>query len=140
MDWTRRSLIWITAVGLALDAWMHLRAAHGYDHVGTTITEGTLFRIEAVVALLVMVALLVRPSRATAGLAAVVTVAGTFALVFTYLVPLGAVGPIPDMYEHVLYLEKVVALVAMSIAAVSSVTLVVIGFPESSPSATAQDR
>lgn len=140
MDGTRRSLVVITAAGLGLDAWMHLRSAHGYDRVGTTITEGAMFRIEAVVALLVLIALLARPARLTAGLAAVVTVAGTFALIFTYWVPLGPVGPIPDLYEHVLYPEKIVALAAMSVAAVCSVVLVVIGFPASSPSESSRDR
>lgn len=133
MDTTRKVLVGVTAVGLALDAWMHLRAAHGYDAIGTTITEGTLFRVEALVAVVALVALIWRPNRLTAGVALVVTGGGVIALLGTYLVHVGAIGPVPDMYEHVMYAEKAVALIAQSVAAVTSLVLVVIGFP-------AQDR
>jgi hypothetical protein len=133
MDTTRKLLVGITVVGLALDTAMHLRSAHGYDAIGTTITQGMLFRVEAVVAAIVAVALLWRPSRITAAAALVVAGGGVIAILGTYLVHVGAIGPVPDMYEHTMYAEKAIALVAQSVAAVTSLVLVVIGFP-------AQDR
>lgn len=129
MDATRKLLVGITVVGLAVDAVIHLHSARPYDVVGTTITEGWLFRIEAVAAIVVLVALLVRPSRLTAGAAAVVAGGGALAVVMSYYVHIGAIGPLPDVYEQTTFPEKALALVAQAIAAATAVTLVVIGFP-----------
>ena len=129
MDATRKLLVGVTVVGLAVDAVVHLHNARPYDVVGTTITEGWLFRIEAVAAIVVLVALLVRPSRLTAGAAAVVAGGGALAILISYYVHVGAIGPIPDMYEQTMFPEKALALVAQAVAAATAVTLVVIGFP-----------
>ena len=57
-----RALGVVTAALLAIDAYVHLRDAGLYD-AGTGITEGALFRVEAYVAVVVALALLVRPHR-----------------------------------------------------------------------------
>jgi hypothetical protein len=56
-----RALGAATAALLAIDAAVHLNDAHLYDTGAGGITEGSLFRVEAGVALAVAVALLVRP-------------------------------------------------------------------------------
>ncbi len=119
----------VTVVGLGIDAVVHLHSARPYDVVGTAITEGWLFRIEALAAVVVLVALLVRPSRLTAGAAAVVAGGGALAVVISYYVHIGAIGPLPDVYEQTMFPEKALALVAQAIAATTAVTLVIIGFP-----------
>jgi hypothetical protein len=81
----RKSLVGVTVVGLAIDAYIHLRLAPDLTGVGTSITEADLFRIEAGMAIVAAVLLLVRPNRWTAGLAALVAGGGTFALLLYYL-------------------------------------------------------
>lgn len=127
MDGLRRTLVAVTTVGLAIDAYVHLALASEYDAVGGTITEGALFRFEAALAALAIVLLVVRPNRVTAAFAALVAGGGTLALLLYYLVNVGPIGPIPNMYEHVLFPEKSFTLVAQAIATVSALALVAIG-------------
>jgi hypothetical protein len=126
MDSLRRTLIGVTVAGLAIDAFVHIRLAPGYDSASAAISEGALFRIEALLAVAAAVLLLVRSNRITAALAALVAGGGVLALVLTYLVDAGPIGPLPSMYEHLWYPEKVVALVAQSVATVTAVALVVL--------------
>jgi hypothetical protein len=129
MDLLRKTLVGITVAGLAIDAFVHLRLAHGYDTVTATISEGALFRIEAVLAVVAAVLLIVRPNRLTAAVAAAVAGGGVAALLLTYYVNAGQLGPLPDMYEPVWFTEKVVTLVAQAVATVTALVLVVIGWP-----------
>jgi ABC-type Fe3+-siderophore transport system permease subunit len=93
-----RALGVVTAVLLAIDAYVHLRDAGLYDG-GTGITEGALFRAEACVALVVALALLVRPLRVVWVIALLVAAGAAGAIyLFTY-VDVGALGPLPNMYE-----------------------------------------
>lgn len=128
-----RALRWVllvvTIVGLAIDAYIHFKLAPDYDGVGDQITEGQLFRFEAVLAIVAAVVLAVRPNRWTAGLAALVLGGGTFALLLYYFVNVGAIGPLPNMYESVLFTDKWITLVAQAVATVSAVALVVLGWP-----------
>jgi hypothetical protein len=108
MRTTRRSaaallLAVLAAAGLAYDAYVHLHLAHGYDRNGHTITQGQLFRVEAVIALLTALAVLVSDHR-LAWLAAGLTGLGGVGLVVLYrYVDVGAIGPVPNMYEPVWY-------------------------------------
>jgi hypothetical protein len=90
----------VTAAMLGIDAVVHARDAHFYDAVRTSvISQGTLFRLEAAVAALVAVALLIRPSRFWWA-AALVVAASAFGAVMLYqYVDVGRLGPIPNMYE-----------------------------------------
>ena len=63
----RTVLTLIVAAGLAIDAYVHLDLASTYDVVKTsTLSQGDLFRVEAALAIVAGVALLVRPRRYTA--------------------------------------------------------------------------
>lgn len=122
-------LLIITIVGLAIDAYIHLKVASDYDTVGDQITEGQLFRFEAVLAIVAAVVLAIRPNRWTAGFAALVAGGGTVALLVYYFVNVGAIGPLPNMHESVFFAEKTITLVAQAVATVTALALVVLGWP-----------
>jgi hypothetical protein len=89
-----------SAVLLAVDAAVHAGDAAYYDaNTGALVSQGILFRIEAVVALVLAIALLVRPRRVVwmAALATAASAAG--AVVLSTYVDLGVLGPLPDLYE-----------------------------------------
>jgi hypothetical protein len=94
-----RALGVVTAALLAIDAYVHLRDAGLYD-AGTGITEGLLFHVEAYIAIVVALALLVRPHRVVVWVIALLVAAGAAAAIYLYTyVDVGALGPLPDMYE-----------------------------------------
>jgi hypothetical protein len=96
----RWTLIAVTVLGLAIDAFVHFDLASAFQHNRTsTLSEADLFRAEAAVALVAAVALLLRPRRYTAAFAFVVALAGTAAVVVYRYVDIGAFGPFPDMYD-----------------------------------------
>jgi hypothetical protein len=89
-----------TAAMLGIDAVVHARDAHFYDAVRTSvISQGTLFRLEAAVATLVAVVLLIRPSRFWWAVALIVAASAFGAVLLYQYVDVGQLGPIPNMYE-----------------------------------------
>jgi hypothetical protein len=96
----QRALAVATAVLLAIDAYVHLHDAHFYDPVASsTISEGSLFRTQAIVAVVVAVALLVRPHPVVWAVAVLVTASAVGAVLLYTYVDVGALGPLPDLYE-----------------------------------------
>jgi hypothetical protein len=96
-SWTLRVA---TAAALGVDAAVHWRNAPAYDAVKATITQGQLFRAEAAAAIVVGLLVLIRPR--TSSWAAALLVAGSAlgaVLLYRY-VDVGALGPLPDMYEN----------------------------------------
>jgi hypothetical protein len=88
------------AAALGIDAAVHARNASAYDAVGATVTQGELFRVEAGLAVAVGLLVLVRPRRGS-WVAALAVAASALAAVLLYrYVDLGALGPLPDMYEN----------------------------------------
>jgi hypothetical protein len=103
----RWGLVLLAAVGLGIDAYTHLDLAAVYDPNRTsTISQGTLFRIESVLAIVVGVLLIVRANVLTALLVVAVAGGGLFVLLLYRLVNVGQIGPLPNMYEPVWYAEK----------------------------------
>jgi hypothetical protein len=96
----------LTAGGLLYDAKVHLQLAGGYDAVGDTLTQGWLFRFEAIVAIAVAVAVLVSDHRLVWASAGLTGAAGVAAVLLYRYVDVGAIGPIPNMYEPVWFAEK----------------------------------
>jgi hypothetical protein len=96
----------LAAAGLGYDAFVHLHLAGGYDAIGSTITQGWLFRLEAGAAILVAIAVLLSDSRLVWAAAGLTGLAGVVAVVLYRYVDVGAIGPIPDMYEPAWYPEK----------------------------------
>jgi hypothetical protein len=96
-QWT---LILLAVAGLVVDAIVHLDLASAFAHVRTSaISQADLFRIEAVVALLVAGALLLHPRRSTALAVFVVAASAAVAVVVYRYVDVGRIGPVPNMYD-----------------------------------------
>lgn len=102
----------VAVLGLVVDAAVHLRLAVQRDAVGTAITQGELFRAEAAVATLAMLAVLARDARWTWAAAGSVGLAGCAAVVLCTYVHVGAIGPVPDMYEPIWFPAKTLSAIA----------------------------
>ncbi|MDP9182828.1 MAG: hypothetical protein M3P04_08670 [Actinomycetota bacterium] len=105
---TRASLVLavLAAAGLLYDAYVHLDLASNYDSVGDTITQGGLFRLEAAIAIAAALAVLLWDNRVVWLTAGMVGLGGLAAVVLYRYVDVGAIGPVPNMYEPVWYDEK----------------------------------
>ena len=106
----------LTAVALAVSAYVHLDLSSSPYAAGGQLTLGALFLAQAVVAAVVALWVLVRPSRAAYAVAAVVAATSFLALVLATYVRLPQVGPLPVLYEPVWYADKAVAAVAAGVA------------------------
>jgi hypothetical protein len=95
-----RALGVATAALLLTDAYVHFDDAGLYDvGTGAALTQGSLFRAQAGVAVVVAIALLVRPHWLVWTIALLVA-AGATAAVFLYTyVDVGRLGPLPNMYD-----------------------------------------
>lgn len=117
----------IAAAGLGVDAYVHFHLASAYDGIRSSVlTQGDLFRVEGIAAVIAGAAVLLRPRRYTAGFAFVVAAAGTAAVLVYAYVDVGAFGPFPDMYDPIWYTEKTVSVWAEAIATAAALTLLVI--------------
>jgi len=128
LQWT---LILLAVVGLVVDAIVHFDLASAFADVKTsTISQADLFRIEAVVALVVAAALLVYPRRGTALAVFVVAASAAVAVVVYRYVDIGRIGPIPNMYDP--YWQPVgkwLSAVAEIVAAGASAALIGVSTP-----------
>ena len=125
----------IAAAGLIINAVIHLTLAGPYDAItGTLIGQGDLFRIQAVVnivvAALLLVSLLYRRWAGVVSLGAALVAAGGLGLVvITALVPLDltALG-LPYLFEPIWFADKVVSALVQGIALVAAALTAVLSF------------
>jgi hypothetical protein len=110
------SLRLVAAAGLAYDAYVHFDLAGAFDTNTAVISQGTLFRTEAVIAAIVALLVLLTRSRAVAALAVLVAGSALAAVLLYRYVDLGPLGPLPDMYEPVWYPEKTLSAIAEAAA------------------------
>ncbi|XVQ10369.1 hypothetical protein ACQP1W_49005 [Spirillospora sp. CA-255316] len=111
----------LVAAGLAADAYVHWVFAPDMAFVeGGSIGGDLLFRVQAVVAALAGVLVLALARRWTYAVAFLVAASAVGALLLYYFVDVGAIGPLPDMYEPVWYGEKTISLVGEGIAALAA--------------------
>ena len=97
-----RVLAAATAALLAVDAYVHLTDAGFYDAITSSIfSEGTLFRSQAIVAIVVAITLLVWPRPVVWAVAALVAASAAGAVLLYTYVDVGAIGPLPDLYEPI---------------------------------------
>ena len=104
------------AVGLAIDAGVHAQLAGQYDAVSASISEGALFRIESGAAALAVVLVLAWRKPAGDIFAALTAVGGLAAILLYRYVDVGALGPLPDMFEPVWFTGKVWAIAGQALA------------------------
>src|SRR5439155_476941 len=89
----------VLAASLAISAYVHLHLAHLYTSLGDTISMGDLFYAQGVVAALVAIWLLVTGMRIAWWVASVVGAASLGAVMLYRYVDVGAIGPLPNMYD-----------------------------------------
>lgn len=115
----------VTAAGLAYQSYVHFDLADTYDAVASDlVSQGDLFRVEAVSAALAAVLVLTIRRWWSALLAAAVAGGGFAAVVLYRYVDVGAVLGLPNMYEPKWYGEKTWSAVAEAVAALTALALV----------------
>ena len=107
--------------------YVHWHLAPNFDSLRGTgspsISQGELFRVETGLALVSLLLVAVVHRSWTALLAFLVTGGGTvFVLLYRY-VDVGAVGPLPNMYDPTWYAEKTVSAIGEGVAAVAALVL-----------------
>lgn len=113
-----------TAAALTVDAVVHLHDAFYYDaNVGSLITEGELFRTEAIIAIIAALAVLLW-ARWPAWLLAFLVAAGAFAAVLTFTyIDIGQFAGLPSMYEPTwVPVGKMASAIAEGLGAVLALT------------------
>jgi hypothetical protein len=106
----------VAAAGLGYDAYAHLDLAAYFDANRALISQGMLFRVEAAFAILVALLVALIRHRAAAIFALVIAGSALGAVLVYRYVDVGALGPLPDMYEPSWYPEKTYSAVAEAAA------------------------
>jgi glucan phosphoethanolaminetransferase (alkaline phosphatase superfamily) len=117
-----RLLALITAALLGVDAYVHLHDAGKYDGFKSSVmSEGDLFRIQAVVAIVVGVLVLLWPRIITWLLSLLVAGSAAVAVTLYTYVNVGQLGPIPNLYENTWHEPgKLFSAIAEAVAALIS--------------------
>jgi hypothetical protein len=120
----------VTAAGLGVDAYVHWHLAPNFDSLtgaaSPHISQGQLFRLEAVLAVIAMVAVLTSRRRLVLWFAFLVAAGGLAALLLYGYVDVGELGPLPDMYDPTWYPEKTISAIAEGLAAVAALCLLLL--------------
>jgi hypothetical protein len=112
----------LIAAGLIVSAVIHFQLAPGFQQAAPDgIGGGNLFRIQATVAVLAALYVLIRGDRPAYAVAAVVALSALAAVVLYRYVQIPTIGPIPSMYEPVWYAQKTLTAVAEAVAGVLAV-------------------
>ena len=126
--WSLSTLLQVVAAtGLAVDARVHWKLAPAYDAVKTsTISQGTLFRVEAVLAVAAALIILLSRHR-LAALTVVMVAGGGLVPLFVYrYYNLGTLGPLPPMYEPLWYADKTNTAIAQGVATAAALMLILL--------------
>ncbi|MEU2117970.1 hypothetical protein ABZ567_20520 [Streptomyces sp. NPDC016459] len=113
----------LAATGLAVDAYLHAHLAERYDAVSATISQGTLFRIEAAIAALAALLVLVWRHALADVFAWTVAAGGLAALLLYRYVDVGELGPLPNMYEPAWFTDKNIVVIAQVVALIATSVL-----------------
>src|ERR1700754_971118 len=126
-----RLLALITAVLLGVEAYVHLHDDAKYDGFKSSVmSEGTLFRIQAVVAIVVAVLVLLWPRIITWVLSLLVAGSAAVAVTLYTYVNVGQLGPLPNLYENTWHEPgKIASAIAGAAAALISIVGLVIAAP-----------
>jgi glucan phosphoethanolaminetransferase (alkaline phosphatase superfamily) len=118
-----RLLALVTAGLLGVDAYVHLHDAAKYDGFKSSVmTEGDLFRIQAVVAIVVGVLVLIWPRIITWLLSLLVAGSAAVAVTLYTYVNVGELGPLPNLYENTWHQPgKIASAIAEAVAALLSI-------------------
>ena len=115
----------LAAAGLAVDAYVHTDLAGSYGSSGGSISESTLFLIQASLAAAAALGLVVRGRRPEAAFGFVIAALALGAVLLYRYNDVGSLGPLPDMYDPVWYTEKTVSAIAEGVAVLACAALLV---------------
>ncbi|MFI9771657.1 hypothetical protein ACIHJG_32980 [Streptomyces sp. NPDC052415] len=110
----------LAAAGLAADAYLHAHLADRYDAVSAAVSQGNLFRVEAAVAALAALLVLLWRRPLADVFAGTVAVGGLAALLLYRYVDVGELGPLPNMYEPVWFTDKKRVVIAQVVALIAT--------------------
>ncbi|MGH3538269.1 MAG: hypothetical protein ACRDQJ_08205 [Pseudonocardiaceae bacterium] len=113
----------VVPAGFGYDAYAHLDLAANFDANRALLSQGMLFRAEAVAAVLAAVLMLVIRHRAATLFAVLIAGSALGAVLLYRYVDIGAIGPLPDMYEPTWYPEKTLSAIAEAAALLSAARL-----------------
>lgn len=107
---------------LVTDAVVHLRLASQYALASASghLSEGLLFRVESIAALVVALLVLVVGNRVVYAAAFIVAGSAFLAVMLFRYVDIPAFGPIPSMYEPIWFRQKTVSAIAEGVGTVLS--------------------
>ena len=111
---------------LVIDAYVHADLAATFDPIKASISQGTLFRIEAGAASAAALLLVVSGRRIAWAVAAAVLAAGFAAVIVYQFVDIPAFGPFPRMYDPYWTFEKGLSVVAEGAGALLAVAVVLL--------------
>jgi hypothetical protein len=117
----------IGAAALAVDAYFHAKLADQYDLVQKSISEGDLFRIEAGLASLAALLLLIWHHPLSEGFAWLVAAGGLAAVLVYRYIDVGTLGPLPNMYEPLWFHDKRLSALSQLVALVMATFLLLSG-------------
>ncbi|MEP7193645.1 MAG: hypothetical protein ABI903_12355 [Actinomycetota bacterium] len=127
---TRWLLTVVIAAGLGVDAFVHWRLAPDFDTLtgaaSPHISQGQLFRLEAVLALIAMLAVLTSRHRLVVAFAFLVAAGGLGAVLLYGYFDIGGFGPLPDMYDPVWSRQKTISAIAEALAALAALCLLLL--------------
>jgi hypothetical protein len=110
----------VAVAGLAVDVWVHAALESQYAGLGGTLSQGRLFGAEAVVAGVIGLWLLVTGSRWAWAATFLVAASALGAVLLYRSVDVGALGPLPNMYEPTWYFRKTLSAYAEAVAAAAA--------------------
>jgi hypothetical protein len=113
----------LAAAGLGVDAYVHADLAAQFDGNTASISQGTLFRVQAGAAALAALLLVAWGRRVAAGYGLLISASALGAVLLYRYVDVGKLGPLPDMYDPAWYTEKSVSTVAEAVALVCCLAL-----------------
>jgi hypothetical protein len=108
----------VASAALALDAYVHADLASRYAlNQSGGLSQGQLFQIQAGVAAFAALLILLFANRLVWAFVFIVSASALAAVMISTNYDIGAIGPIPDMYEPIWYGEKALTAVAEAVAA-----------------------
>jgi len=113
----------VAAAGLAYDAYAHFDLAGNFDANSAVISQGMLFRVDAVFAALAALLVLITRRWVVAIFAVLVAGSALGAVLLYRYVDLGVLGPLPNMYEPGWYPEKTLSAIAEAAAILAAAAL-----------------
>lgn len=115
----------LAAAGLATDAYVHADLSGSFQ-TGGSISQSTLFLLQAAFAAAAALGIAVRGKRLEAAFGFVVAALALGAVMLYRYNDVGALGPLPNMYEPVWYPEKTASAIAEAVAVVACAALFIL--------------